>query len=71
GLFNLSTEALGQTIPATGSIRQNMLEGSGVNAIAAMMGVQGAAKSVGVNFGMIAYQDRMMERAINTFARLG
>lgn len=71
GLFSLSTKALAQAIPATGTVHQGVIEGSGVNAIGAMMGIQGAAKSVGVNFGMIAYQDRMMERAINTFARIG
>lgn len=71
GLFAVSSGALSQAIPATGQIRQGMLEGSAVNAISAMMGVQAAAKSVGVNFGMIAYQNRMMERAINTFGRIG
>ncbi len=71
GMFTLSSGALGQAVPATGEIRQGMLEGSAVNAINAMMGVQAAAKSVGVNFGIIAYQNRMMERAINTFARIG
>jgi flagellar basal body rod protein FlgG len=69
GNFAMSQEALGQQIPATGRIRQGALESSGVDAISAMMGVQSAAKSVSSNISMVAYQDRMMERAINTFAR--
>ncbi|USN98095.1 MAG: flagellar hook basal-body protein [Phycisphaeraceae bacterium] len=70
GMFKMSNSALGQTIPATGTIQQGMIEGSAVNAINAMMGVQAAAKSVGTNFTMIAYQNRMMDRAINTFGRI-
>lgn len=71
GIFRVSSAAFGQSIPATGSIEQSTLEESAVNAIAAMMGVQAAAKSVGTNFTMISYQDKMMDRAINTFARIG
>lgn len=71
GAFAISNQAFGQAIPATGQIQQNTLEDSAVNPIAAMMGVQSAARSVGVNFTMISYQDKMMERAINTFARIG
>lgn len=71
GLFTLSTDALAQSVPATGTVRQGMLEGSAVNPIGAMMDVQGAARAVGTNIAMVAYQDRMMEQAINTFARIG
>lgn len=71
GLFTLSTDALAQTVPATGTIRQGTLEGSTVNPVGAMMGVQDAARAFGTNIAMIAYQDRMMEQAINTFARIG
>lgn len=69
--FAISNSALGQSYPASGQIKQEMLEGSAVNPIAAMMGVQAAARSVGTNFTMISYQDQMMDRAINTFARIG
>jgi len=71
GIFRVSSQAFGQSIPATGVVEQRMLEESAVNAISAMMGVQSAARSVGTNFTMISYQDRMMDRAINTFARIG
>lgn len=71
GTFLVSSEAFDQTIPATGLVQQRMLEGSAVNPVAAMIGVQAAARAVGTNFTMISYQDKMMERAINTFARIG
>lgn len=71
GVFRVSSQAFGQSIPATGVVEQRMIEESAVNAIEAMMGVQSAAGSVGTNFTMISYQDRMMDRAINTFARIG
>lgn len=71
GMFALSSDGLDSTRPASGGVRQGMVEGSAVNAIGAMMGVQGAAREVSTNYAMIVYQDRMMERAINTFARIG
>ncbi len=71
GAFSIPSAALGQSVPATGLIEQGMLEGSAVDPISAMMAVQSAARSVGTNISMISYQDRMMERAINTFARVG
>jgi flagellar basal body rod protein FlgG len=71
GMFTLSRDALNQTTPATGQVRQGMLEGSAVNAVSAMMAVQSASRAVGTNIAMISYQDRMLEQAINTFARIG
>ncbi len=71
GTFAIPNAALGQAIPATGLIEQGMIESSAVDPISAMMAVQSAARSVGTNISMISYQDRMMERAINTFARVG
>lgn len=71
GVFRVSSAAFGQSVPASGTVMQNTLEESAVNAISAMMGVQSAARSVGTNFTMISYQDKMMDRAINTFARVG
>jgi flagellar basal-body rod protein FlgF len=71
GAFSIPSAGLGQTVPATGLIQQGALEGAAVDPIAAMMQVQSAARAVGTNISMITYQDRMMERAINTFARVG
>lgn len=69
GQFALNEEAINRSVPAPGAVRQGMLEGSAVNAVDAMIGVQNAARAVGTNIAMIAYQDRMIEQAINTFAR--
>jgi flagellar basal-body rod protein FlgF len=71
GQFGISQRALNRATPASGRVEQGVLEDSAVNPIAAMMGVQSAARAVGTNFTMISYQDKMMERAINTFARIG
>jgi flagellar basal-body rod protein FlgF len=71
GQFTLNQDALGTARPATGTVQQGAIEGSAVNPVSAMMRIQGASRQVGSNYAMIAYQDRMMERAINTFARIG
>lgn len=70
GQFTLDENAMNAIVDATGNVQQGSIENSSVNAIAAMMGVQGASRQVGTNYAMIGYQDRMMERAINTFARI-
>jgi flagellar basal body rod protein FlgG len=69
GRFALNEDAVNRAFRASGSVRQGMVEGSAVDAVSAMLGVQNAARSVGTNIAMIAYQDRMIEQAINTFAR--
>lgn len=56
---------------ATGTIRQNMLEGSGANEIDALMKIQSASRSAQSNIGMIDLQNRLITRAINTFGRIG
>lgn len=53
-----------------GRVRQGVLEGSAVNEVEALMAVTSASRDVQTNIGMITYHDRMMERAINTFARI-
>lgn len=56
---------------ATGRVIQRAIEGSGVEEVSALLEVQGASRAVGANISVMSYQDRMVERAINTFARIG
>ncbi|MCL4220728.1 MAG: flagellar hook basal-body protein [Phycisphaerales bacterium] len=57
--------------PASGRVIQHAVEGSGVEEVSALLEIQGASRAVGSNIGVMSYQDRMVERAINTFARIG
>jgi len=70
GLFGSQTGSALSLIEGQGSILQGMLEGSGVSAIDALMQIQSASKSAQGNIGMIDMQNRLMERAINTFGRI-
>ena len=70
GLFASQSGSPLTLIAATGSLKQGMLEGSGVNEIDALMQIQEASKSAQDNIGMIDLKNRLMERAINTFGRL-
>ncbi|MBX3379303.1 MAG: flagellar hook-basal body complex protein [Phycisphaeraceae bacterium] len=53
-----------------GLIKQGVLEESGVNEIKTMLLVQDASRDVDANMGIVQAQDRMLDRAINTFGRL-
>lgn len=57
--------------PASGRVIQRAVEGSGVEEVSALLEIQSASRAVGSNIGIMSYQDRMVERAINTFARMG
>lgn len=70
GLFSLDAVPAQALRPAGGRIVAGAVEGSSVNEIRALMEIQDAARAVGTNIGMITYQDRMMDRAINTFGRI-
>lgn len=70
GLFGSQTGSALSLIEGQGSILQGMLEGSGVSEIDALMQIQSASKSAQGNIGMIDMQNRLMERAINTFGRI-
>lgn len=70
GLFRSQTGSLLNLTDAAGLLRQHMLEGSGVSEIEALMQIQGASKSAQGNIGMIDLQNRLMDRAINTFGRI-
>jgi len=71
GLFDTGAIPTAALVPGSGRIIQGAVEGSAVSEIDMMMQVQAAAKAVGANIGVISYHDRMIERAINTFARTG
>lgn len=69
-LFNASSEAINSRKPATGVLKQNHLEQSGVDEFRALMQVSAAAREVETNIGMIQSQDRMIERAISSLGRV-
>lgn len=70
-LFAIESSAARNLRPASGRITQRAVEGSAVDQIRALLAVQSASSAVGANISTISYQDRMVERAINTFARMG
>jgi flagellar basal body rod protein FlgG len=47
------------------------VEGSSVDEISALIEVTSAARAVTANLGMVQYQDRLLERAINGLGRVG
>jgi len=49
---------------------QGAIEAAGVDEVSAMMQIASAARAVEANVGMMQYQDRMMDRAINTLGRV-
>ncbi|MGH7243994.1 MAG: flagellar hook-basal body protein [Phycisphaerales bacterium] len=53
-----------------GLIKQGQLEESGVDEMKAMLRVQEASRDVDANMSIVQAQDRMLDRAINTFGRL-
>ena len=59
-----------ETLPASGRIHQGMLEGSGTNAVNAMIAVTGASRAVESALSMIGHINEMMGRAINTLGRV-
>lgn len=68
-LFVTGPEAL-DTGRADGLIQQGHLEESGVDEMRTLMQLQSAARDVDANIALIQQQDRLMDRAINTFGRL-
>ncbi|MEA5557605.1 flagellar hook-basal body protein [Nodularia spumigena] len=71
GLYLASANDLVGRVNATGRLRQGAIEGSSVNEITALMDVTSAARDVTANLGMVQYQDRLLERAINGLGRVG
>jgi flagellar basal body rod protein FlgG len=71
GLFRPSSSAAANFFAAPGRFVQHAVEGSAVDEVAALLGIQGASSAVNANIGVMQYQDRLTERAINTFGRIG
>ncbi len=69
-LFEAPGNIMESRFPASANLIQGSLEGSAANEIAMLMSITAASKAVASNMGMISYQNRMMERAINTLGRV-
>lgn len=70
GLYLADATSVASRTPATGRIRQGAVEASSVDEIDALMEVTSAARDVSANLGMVQYQDRLMDRAINSLGRV-
>jgi flagellar basal body rod protein FlgG len=57
-------------LTSTGTVRQGMVEGSSVNEIDALMQITNASRSAQSNIGMVDMQNRLLDRLVNTFARI-
>jgi len=68
-MFTPSAAAYAARLPAAGRVQQGHLEQSAVSPISAMMETTRAAGSVSRHVRMIDMQDKLMDRAINTFGR--
>ncbi len=71
GLYKPSASAAANLMPGTGRIVHRAVEGSAVNEISALLQMQGASSAVRASIGLMSYQDRLADRAINTFGRIG
>lgn len=70
GLYLADANDMAGRVNATGRLRQGAVEGSAVDEINALMDVTSAARDVTANLGMVQYQDRLLERAINGLGRV-
>jgi flagellar basal body rod protein FlgG len=52
------------------SIVQGSLEGSGVDEIRTMLDLTASAQAISASLGMVQYNDRLMDRAVNTLGRV-
>ncbi len=71
GVLAGTATTLGDSKPATPIVRQHAVEDSAVNEFKAMMDVTGAGRDVDANVALMQQHDRMLDRAINTLARVG
>ncbi len=60
----------GEVISGEGTIRQRVVERSGVDEIRAMLGISEAGRAVASNIAVMQQSDRLDERLINVFARV-
>ena len=71
GLFVADATQMANKMQATGHLEQGAIEEAAVNEIATLMKIEGAARDAQANIGMIGYHDRLLNQAINRFARVG
>lgn len=70
GLFVPDSFQIANRHDPDGLISQGALEESAVNEIDALMKIESAARDAQTNIGMIGYHDRLLDQAINRFARV-
>jgi len=70
GLFALTQQQYNAARNGTGELRQGFVEDSTVDEVRALMQFTNVSRDVESNVSMIEQQDRMLERAINSFGRL-
>lgn len=70
GLFAAPPGVLENALPATGRVAHRFVESSAVDPIDALRDLTSAAGAVSANTAMIDFQDRLMDRAINTLGRV-
>lgn len=69
-LFASPAQRPGIAGPGAGEVLQGHLEGSGVDEIRTMLDLTAAAQAISASLGMVQYNDRMMDRAVNTLGRV-
>ncbi|MEN0019803.1 MAG: flagellar hook basal-body protein [Planctomycetota bacterium] len=71
GMFAAPPQAFEDAPQAAARVRQGWLEKAAVSDISALMRIQNASGDARANMGLLSHYDRMLDRAINTFARTG
>lgn len=71
GLYEIDPQVQNSLTKATGNVRQYAVEGSSVDEIRMIMQISEASRAVDGNINLITQSDRLNDRLINQFARLG
>jgi len=71
GLFVADVTQMANKVQATGHIEQGAIEEAAINEIDTIMKIEKAAREAQANIGMIGYHDRLLNQAVNRFARVG
>lgn len=69
-LFSTGGLAVRAAGPDETDILQGHVEGSAVDEIRTMIDLTSAAQAVSASLGMVQYQDRLMDKAVNTLGRI-
>ena len=70
GYFVPDVSQMANRKQARGEVVAKAIEESAINEIATLMKIESAARSAQANLGMIGYHDRILDQAINRFARV-